>query len=313
MTAEAAMSSSGVALLAFFGVAVVFLFGVWLLVSNSARRSALAERGGVEIPRHRRVDELLESRVSRTERGAILSERLRAAGSERSAGQFLLIVAGVGVGVLLVVHLLFPLLLAIAATVVAVWGCFAWLQRRLDRRKEEFIGQLPEVARLLSNGASAGLSMPAALELTVREIEAPARDELQKVVEELQLGRSMADSLESLQRRLPSREISVLMTTLIIQQRAGGDVVHALQELSETLDSRRQTLREVTTLLAGAVYTSYLVPVLGLGALLLLNAINSRVLKEMTSKPAGIIALIVASMLYAVGWVAIRRTTKVEL
>lgn len=300
-------------MLAFVAVGVVFLYGVWLLVSSSARRSTLAERGGVEIARHRRLDELVEARVSRTERGAILSERLRAAGSERSAGQFLLIVAGLGLATLVVVHLLFPLLLAVAAAVVAVWGSFAWLERRLDRRKEEFIGQLPEIARLLSNGASAGLSMPAAIELTVREIEVPARDELQKVVEELQFGRSMADSLESLQRRLPSREVSVLMTTLIIQQRAGGDMVQALQELSETLDSRRQTLREVTTLLAGAVYTSYLVPFLGLGALLLLNAINSSLLKQMTSKPLGILALVVASILYVIGWVTIRRTTRVEL
>ena len=74
--------------------------------------------------------------------------------------------------------------------------------------------------------------MPAAIELAVREIDAPAKDELQTVVDELTLGRSLDDSLASLQRRLPSREISVLMTTLIIQQRAGGDAVRALQELS---------------------------------------------------------------------------------
>ncbi len=76
-------------------------------------------------------------------------------------------------------------MLGVAAGVIAAWACFAWLGRRLDRRREQFVAQLPEVARLLSNGASAGLSMPAAIELAAREIEAPASEELQTVIDEL--------------------------------------------------------------------------------------------------------------------------------
>jgi tight adherence protein B len=132
-------------------------------------------------------------------------------------------------------------------------------------------------------------------------------------VDELTLGRSLDDSLAHLQRRLPSREISVLMTTLIIQQRAGGDAVTALQELSQTLDMRRETLREVKTLMAGALFTSYIVPVLGIGALVLLDGINSDTLHRMTTKPLGIATLVVAAGLYALGWIAIRRTTRIEL
>ena len=159
----------------------------------------------------------------------------------------------------------------------------------------------------------AGLSIPSALELCVREIESPAKDELQLVIDELALGRSVEESLASLQHRLPSREISVLMTTLIIQQRVGGDAVRALQELSETLDTRRETLREVRTLMAGALYTSYIVPVLGIGALLLLDALNAQTLHRMTTTPLGIAALVTAAALYSLGWIAIRRTTRVEV
>ena len=155
--------------------------------------------------------------------------------------------------------------------------------------------------------------MPAAIELCVREVDAPARDELQIVIDELTLGRSLADSLSSLQRRLPSREIAVLMTTLIIQQRAGGDVVRALHDLSSTLDARRETLREVVTLMAGAVYTSYLVPALAVAALLLLNSVSSHTLQRMTTNPIGIAALVVAGCMYAAGWLAIRHTTRIEV
>jgi tight adherence protein B len=294
-------------------VAMIGLYGIWLLATNSARRSLLVERGGVELRRRRGLTEAIDARLVRTQRGADLAGKLRSAGTQLTPAQFLGALLGAMVAAFIVAGLLFPLLLAIVAAGLVLWGGAAWLGRRLERRKEDFVNQLPEVARLLSNGASAGLSMPAAVELTVREIDAPAREELQAVLDEMQLGRSLDDALEALARRLPSREIAVLMSTLIIQQRAGGDVVRALQDLSTTLDMRRETLREVRTLMAGAVFTSYIVPLLGVGALVMLNAINSRTLPRMTSSPIGISVLIVAATLFILGSLAIRRVTRIEV
>jgi tight adherence protein B len=294
-------------------VAMIGVYGIWLLATNSARRSLLVERGGVELRGRRGLTEAIDARLVRTQRGADLAGKLRSAGTQLTPTQFLGALLGAMVGAFIVVGLLFPLLLAIVAAGLVLWGGAAWLGRRLERRKEDFVNQLPEVARLLSNGASAGLSMPAAVELTVREIDAPAREELQAVLDEIQLGRSLDDALEALARRLPSREIAVLMSTLIIQQRAGGDVVRALQDLSTTLDMRRETLREVRTLMAGAVFTSYIVPLLGVGALVMLNAINSRTLPRMTSSPIGISVLVVAAALFILGSLAIRRVTRIEV
>lgn len=313
MTTLAVISAVAAPLLLFVLVAIVGLLGFWLLVSSSARRSSLIERGGADLRRGPRFDQRLNARLVRTRWGADLAARVQSAGVERTGAQFLMSVVAAAFAAFVVVGLLFPVLLAIASIPLAVWGCFAWLDRKLERRKEEFVGQLPEIARLLSNGASAGLSIPSAIELCVREIDSPAKDELQIVIDELGLGRSLDESLASLQHRLPSREISVLMTTLIVQQRVGGDAVKALHELSETLDTRRETLREVRTLMAGALYTSYIVPVLGIGALLLLDALNSQTLHRMTTTPIGIAALLTAAALYSLGWIAIRRTTRVEV
>ncbi|MBV9413852.1 MAG: type II secretion system F family protein [Solirubrobacterales bacterium] len=314
-TALAAVRISSVtaAVLLFALTAVVALCGLWLLLSDSARRGEIVVRGGIDLRRRRRLDERLDAILVRTRRGEDLAGKLRSAGIELTPARFLLMVVLVAFGTFALLSLLFPPLLGAAAGAVAGWACFAWLARRLDRRREEFVAQLPDVARLLSNGASAGLSIPAAMELAVREIEAPASEELQTVIDELTFGRSLEESLASLQRRLPSREVAVLMTTLIIQQRAGGDVVQALQELSSTLNTRRDTLREVRTLMAGAMFTSYVVPVMGVGTLFLLNLMNPRTLDQMTTKPLGITALVVAGILYAVGSVLIRRVTRVEL
>lgn len=313
MSAAIAISAVTAAELLLVVVALVGLYGMWLLVSTSARRSLLVERGGVELRRRRGLAEALDARLLRTERGADLAGKLRSAGTQLTPSRYVGALAGGMLGVFVIASLLFPPLLAVVAALLVPWGGSSWLGRRLARRNENFINQLPEVARLLSNGAAAGLSMPAAIEIAAREIDAPAREELQGVLDEVHFGRSLDEALESLARRLPSREVAVLMSTLIIQQRAGGDLVRALQDLSSTLDMRRETLREVRTLMAGAVFTSYIVPLLGVGALLMLNSINSNTLPRMTSSPLGIAALVIAGVMYALGSLAIRRITRVEV
>ena len=102
------------------------------------------------------------------------------------------------------------------------------------------------------------------------------------------------------------------MTTLIIQQRAGGDTVRALSELGATLEARKDLQREIRTMLSGAVFTSYLVMIMGLGTIVLINTISPGILREMTTSLVGIVSLIVSAALYAIAFVAIRQITKVD-
>ena len=103
------------------------------------------------------------------------------------------------------------------------------------------------------------------------------------------------------------------MTTLVIQQRAGGDTVRALNELGGTLEARKEVLREIRTVLSGAVYTSYVVGGIGVAGIVLMNLISPGVMRELTSTLPGIAALTVSGTLWAIAYVLIRRTTRVTV
>jgi tight adherence protein B len=310
------MTKDTQALLVLVAASVVALIGVAMLAGTLSRRAELVGRGGegLDDGRSAGITYELDLQLRRTGVGGRLNRWLSACGSPLKAIDFVLIVAAV-----MAVLFLFLLLFvgwqpsAIAAIAIGWIGAKTWGERRRARRTEAFIQQLPELARTLSNGASAGLSMSGAVTLAARESSEPASTELGTVVEELRLGRSMDEALAELRQRLPSREVSVLVTTLIIQQRSGGDTVKALGELAETLEARKDLRREVKTLLAGTVYTSYLIAGMGVGTLVLMNAITPGVLREMTSSLVGIIAFSVAGILWAVAFVLIRNMTKIEL
>ena len=47
--------------------------------------------------------------------------------------------------------------------------------------------------------------------------------------------------------RLPSREVAVLVSTLLVSARSGGSLVTALRDIADTLEARKETRREVRT------------------------------------------------------------------
>jgi tight adherence protein B len=149
--------------------------------------------------------------------------------------------------------------------------------------------------------------------MAAEELEAPAGEELGKVADQLAIGSSMDDALGELAERLPSRELVVLVTTLVLSNRAGGQVVSALRNLTETLEERKETRREVRTQLSQVSMTSYAVPVLGVGSLFLMNGVKDGALERMTGSPVGQVAVITAFGLYAVGFVLIRRLSRIDV
>jgi tight adherence protein B len=269
-----------------------------------------ARASGVGTGR-RAVRSRWDSFVRGTRWGTRLSIKLTSAGISLRSGDFagLLLVgalAGYGAARMLVSAVVAPV-----GGALVVWGAFAWVRRRRSQRRDQFVTQLPELARVLSNATSAGLAIRTAIEMAAAELDDPAGGELRRVAEELRLGQSIDIALANLEARMPSREVGVLIGTLIIQHRAGGSLVSALRDMATTLDARHDLRRELKTLMAGSVYTSYVVVAMGVGSLLVLNLIHPGAVKIMTSKLIGQAALGVAGLLYALGFFLIRRTTRI--
>ena len=310
------MTRDGQALLLLVGVLVLALLGIAVYVSGATRRSELATRGGRrdDENRLRRLMAGLDGRARRTARGRRLATWLSSAAVPAGPVDFVLGCAGAILLLYLAGTLFLPPVMAfVLALLLGAGGARLWVERRRQKRRDLFVAQLPEVARLLANGASAGLSLPAAIQLAARELEDPAATELTTVIEELRVGQPVDDALDSMRRRLPSRELGVLMTTLVIQQRAGGDTVRALNELGQALEARKDLIREIRTMLSGAVFTSYLVVGIGVGAILAMNLMAPGVMREMATSLAGIAALVFTGTLWAVAFVLIRRTTRVDV
>ena len=307
--------SAGLALLV-LALALGFLIAAGVdLERGSAQNRALLERSALDAAeaRARRLRTRFDVIVRRQAWGRRLEGLVVASRVGISTGDAILLVAvGGGLTFVIVNRLAGPLFGLLGLVGVVLFGR-SYLRRQVEARREEFIGQLPELARTLSNAASAGLALRSAIAMAADELADPAGAELKIIRERMSVGMSLDDALEALEERLPSRELRLLVTTLIIQSRSGGALVSALQGMSETLESRKDLRRELRTLTAGAVYTGYLVGLVGIGVLLLVNAISPGALKAMSGSVIGQVSFAISGGLFALGLFLIRRSTAIDV
>jgi tight adherence protein B len=296
-------------------VLAVGLLGLWLYVSGLEQQRMLASRSALDEVERRSNTPLarLDARLRRTQFGRNVERRILASGRQIRVATFLLMLAAAVLATIFIVWSVLAPFLGFVAALGVVWVFFRYLRRHETRRREEFVNQLPEIARVLSNATNAGLALRTAVEMAAEELDEPARDELRLTSAALKLGQPVEEALRELGERLPSRELSVLVSTLVVSSRAGGSLVTALRNIAQTLDQRKEVRREVRTTLAQSVYTSYMVAAIGVGALFLANAMNPGVIEDMTHSAIGLAVLGASGALFVGGFFAITRMTKVDM
>ncbi|MEV0175208.1 type II secretion system F family protein [Streptomyces sp. NPDC050803] len=291
--------------------------GLHAYAMGRAQRQALVDRlsaaGQLTAGGRRRRFHNLDRRLRRTKLGRKLELRLVATGLDVTPGEFFVYMLATVGGLWLIGQATLAPFFGPIAGLLGVWAAVQFLNWQRQKRIERFINQLPELARILANATQAGLALRTAIGMAAEELEAPAGEELAQVANQLAIGASMDDALGELADRLPSRELVVLVTTLVLSNRAGGQVVSALRNLTETLEERKETRREIRTQLSQVNMTSYAVPALGIGSLFLMNGVKDGALDRMTGSPAGQVAVIVAFALYTIGFVMIRRLSRIDV
>ncbi|MFI1799938.1 type II secretion system F family protein [Streptomyces sp. NPDC020379] len=291
--------------------------GVLVYAAGKARRRSLVARlsDAPALPPAGRVRHFrgLDRRLRATRAGRRLERRLASTGLDVTPGEFTVCALATAAGLWFVAAAALAPFFGPPAALAALWSASAFLGLQRRKRIERFINQLPELSRILANATQAGLALRTALAMAADEMEAPAGEELAKVADKLAVGHSVDDALGELAERLPSRELGVLVTTLVLSNRAGGTVVSSLRNLTRTLEERKETRREVRTQLSQVTVTAYVVPLMGVGTLLLMDRIAPGSIDRMTSTFLGQAAVVAAFCLYALGIVAIRRLSRIEV
>ena len=296
-------------------VLVVALWALWEFVASAEQRRLIAARSALDRAEYEAATftARLDAAIYRTQWGSRLYRRIARSGADIRLSTFVLaLTGGTLLAVLVVWQVLAPFFGLLAAAGVA-FLFFSYLNRAEAKRREEFTAQLPDLARVLGNATSAGLALPTAVAMAADELDGPAGEELGRMAESMKLGASFEEAVRELRERMPSRELGVLLSTLVVASRSGGSLVTALRNISETLENRKETRREVQTILSETTSTVWALGFMSVGALFLINGIEPGIMRVMTTSVAGVTVLLVVAALFALGFLLVSRITKFDL
>lgn len=309
---------NGIFYLILLGLVCTLTLGVWGFVSLAMGRSEqrqLVSRGLLDEAERQAASPLarLDERLRRTDLGRMAALRIAASGVRIRVSTLFAAIGISGLVTLIFVSQILGIIFGLVGAISVGALFFTYLRRQEERRRDEFIGQLPELARVLSNAASAGLAIRTAIGMAADELGDPAGAELRRTADALAFGQPFDEAMQDLQERLPSRELAVLVSTLVVSSRSGGSLVTALRTISSTLEQRKETRREAKTIMGESLTTSWALIVIGIGALFLMNAVMPGSIKTMTGSLIGQIMLIISVTLFSGGIFFIRRMTRIDI
>jgi len=142
------------------------------------------------------------------------------------------------VGLLTLFALVFSsLLLSLVVVFLAAVGSFAYLQGRVDKRKQALRASIPDMLDELAQSLRAGRSFPQSLNyvLNAQSPDSVLIDLLRRLDADARLGRNCAKSLKELSTASGLRELKSVAAVLEISSRVGGSTPSLFEQIATSI------------------------------------------------------------------------------
>ncbi len=184
------------------------------------------------------------------------------------------------------------------------------LRRSLQQRRIRFANQLVDVLVLVTGAVRSGYSLLQALDLVVEETKAPASEEFRRVTRQVGLGISLSDALDNLSLRMDNPDLTLVVTSININNQVGGNMSVMLETVTETIRDRMRLFGEIRVLTTHQRFTGYMLTILPFivgGLLFFINPDYMEGLFTYTCVP------IVAVVMILMGNLIVRQMLKVDV
>ena len=218
-----------------------------------------------------------------------LSVRIEQAGLKWSKQQFMLVSAGVGVGMFLLGIVFSPgLLPALAIGFAGAFGLPRWLLSFLKKRREaKFLDAFPDAVDIIVRGVKAGLPLLDCMKMITIDAPEPLKSEFRVIVETQAIGMPLGEACGKLYERTPVAEANFFAIVIAIQQKAGGNLSEALGNLSRVLRDRKKMKAKIRAMSQEAKASASIIGALPIAVMTLVYLSSPQYITLLFTEPLG--------------------------
>ena len=172
--------------------------------------------------------------------------------------------------------------------------------------------QLPEALSLQASVLRAGQSLDRSLRVLAGETRSPLREELERMLGEIDLGRPVDQAIEQFGARIPSRDVDMWMTAMLVHRQTGGNLAAVVDASAVRVTQRLQLRGEVRAMTAQGRLSGLVVAVAPLAFFLLLSAGSRSQMEFLFSTPIGLMTLLAGLVMNGLGMLWIRNALRIR-
>ena len=165
------------------------------------------------------------------------------------------------------------------------------------------VDQMVEALTIMCNSLKVGLSLGQAMERVIKGYPGPLAKEFNLVLNKMQLGQNLEESLEEMAERVQKSEIDMLVSTVVILKETGGNLAETFFVMSETLRERQKMEKKIKALTAQGMMQAKIISALPFLLILMLYFMDREYISPLLFKPLGWVCLAGCGLFGADRWV----------
>ena len=221
-----------------------------------------------------------------------------------------LVFASIGLAVIggLVVSLWIKVI-AIQLGVAAVFGYtpFGYVGFKKAARMKKFDAGLADAIDMMGRALRAGHSMTASINVVAEQAAEPVRSEFAEVFKQQNFGLPIRDAMTQMLDRVPSQDLRVVVTGILVQKETGGNLAEILDRTAHTIRERLKIQGEIRTHTAQGRMTGWILCALPIVMLVVINWINPGYSNVLFDTPMGRMLSYIGIGLLVTGGLIIRQ------
>jgi tight adherence protein B len=238
----------------------------------------------------------------------MMQKRILQAGSSTSVASLMVYSLGLFLGGYFLAWLFAPMVLIdLAAGVGLSLLPYGILSFKRTRRISAFNAALAESIDMMARALRAGHSVVGAMEMLATNAQEPAASEFGEIFKQQNLGLPLRDALMQLLDRVPSADLRVLVTAILVQKDTGGNLAEILDRTVFVIRERLRIQGEIQTQTAQGRLTGWILSSLPIVMLVLLNLVNPGYSQILLTDPFGRKLVYFSIGMLALGTFFIRR------
>lgn len=188
-----------------------------------------------------------------------------------------------------------------------------WLQRKWNERIRLVNEQIEEAMIYMANSFKANPSLPEAIADVTSAMGAPISQEFTVLLREYKLGTPLDQCLIRLQQRMPSRNLELAISALLVGRTVGGDIPKILEDIAGTIRESYRLERVIDTQTAQGKMQAWVMGAMPAAVVGLFYLMDPDLITPLFSTFFGYVVIAIAIVLNMVGVVLILNIVNIRV